>query len=588
MEIVRGDMTDEHSIVRSLQEVQAVVHLAAATSEQVHDKKHAWDVNVGGAKRLVDSCKKGKVKRLIVVSSESCKRKVRGVYAETKARADEIFMKSSLEVTIIRPTLVYGFGGRGLFAKMKEYIETLPIVPIIGDGNVRLSPTHVEDVSFAILQALKKNKSIGKDYDLTGAEYLTFNRFVEEIMSALTIKKKLFHIPFNITFFMMKMLSLVLKNPPITIDNLLGYKQEIISHSNLAKRDLGYKPIGIREGIKKTIFPTTNAKVKKVAIIGLGKMGLLHASIINSIKGAKLVAVMDKNKKQNEQLKSWNIDVPFFTDLDIMCGAMDIQHIIACTPPSVNRSIAEVCAKRNISLFVEKPMAASLKDAEYMQKLFKNKVSAVGYMLLYAPTFAKVKDLLNVVGKIEEVRAEALLSRVFKKHKGWHYTKQSAGGGAVITIASHVLSLLYYYFGLPKTVTAKTFYKYCEVEDAAEASFNYGGFRANLFTSWSKKGYPLLHERIIIKGSKGEMTVDDSSITLDMKKEEAYLKGATRIHKSEIVDSSDIYIGRDGYYLQDKSFIGGRSKTTFKEGLDIQNMINAIYVSASKKKEVLI
>src|SRR3989344_2465917 len=108
MEIVRGDMTDEHSIVRSLQEVQAVVHLAAATSEQVHDKKHAWDVNVGGAKRLVDSCKKGKVKRLIVVSSESCKRKVRGVYAETKARADEIFMKSSLEVTIIRPTLVYG------------------------------------------------------------------------------------------------------------------------------------------------------------------------------------------------------------------------------------------------------------------------------------------------------------------------------------------------------------------------------------------------------------------------------------------------------------------------------------------------
>ena len=61
LEVVYADMRDRSALVHALRAVDVVVHLAAAKN----DEKWSYDVNVGGAERLVEACRLAGCGRII-------------------------------------------------------------------------------------------------------------------------------------------------------------------------------------------------------------------------------------------------------------------------------------------------------------------------------------------------------------------------------------------------------------------------------------------------------------------------------------------------------------------------------------------
>ena len=86
LEWLLGDMRDKKSLVQNTKGVDVVVHLAAAKS----DERESYEINVTGAQNLLEACETNGVKRIINISTISTKLPQKGVYAETKEKADEI------------------------------------------------------------------------------------------------------------------------------------------------------------------------------------------------------------------------------------------------------------------------------------------------------------------------------------------------------------------------------------------------------------------------------------------------------------------------------------------------------------------
>ncbi|MEK6898932.1 MAG: NAD-dependent epimerase/dehydratase family protein [Nanoarchaeota archaeon] len=246
LEILEGDLKNYNSLLESTKNVDIVVHLAAMKS----DEKDSYEVNVNGAKNLVQACKDNKVKLIINISTASTKIKVKGTYAKTKALADEIIMKSSISAITLRPSVVYGDLKNGVFGSLVKY-ASLPLTPIFGDGKCSFRPIYLEDLLKTIEIAIKNKKLYGKTYDIGGPDQVSLNLLIKEIAKNLNSKDKvrIAHIPKSVGFAIAKLLSLLLKKSPITESNILGSTQDVNLDVAKCYSDFNFKPLSLREGI---------------------------------------------------------------------------------------------------------------------------------------------------------------------------------------------------------------------------------------------------------------------------------------------------------------------------------------------------
>ena len=135
----------------------------------------------------------------------------------------------------------------------------------------------------------------------------------------------------------------------------------------------------------------------RTAIIGLGKMGILHSALINTIPQAELVAVCDTNRKLAKYVEKTGLEVSFYSALDQLLDEASPQAVFVCTPPFTHLPLSEKCIERHCDIFAEKPLAESFSSAQKMVALAEKK----GIMLL-SPVDDEVyaygdRDMINSV-----------------------------------------------------------------------------------------------------------------------------------------------------------------------------------------------
>src|SRR4030043_2286639 len=189
--IVYGDLLNKDSLTKSIPQDCVVIHLAA----NPYDPILSYKVNVGGTRNLVEASLKKHVKHFINISSQSTKIRKKGVYAITKNKSDKIVESSNLNYTILKPSLVYGPGYKGLFAKIKGTISLIPFVPIFGNGKTLFNPLHVDDLSFLIEKTINDKSSFKKMYDIGSKKKISYNKFYTLTLKYLGKNAKLIHIP---------------------------------------------------------------------------------------------------------------------------------------------------------------------------------------------------------------------------------------------------------------------------------------------------------------------------------------------------------------------------------------------------------
>jgi nucleoside-diphosphate-sugar epimerase len=221
VEIVGGDVADPRQLIAAAAGAVAIVHMAAATSSGRLDPAIAYRVNVGAASALV-AASRATGARVVVLSTQHVYLPRPGLYGRTKRMADRLLLDSGIPVTVLRPSLVYGPGTRGVFVKLANLVRGLPVVPIVGPGTWRMRPVFLDDLVSVILEVLRRPELAGRVYDVGGPDSVDFNAFVSAIAEAAGRRARPVHLPLPAAFGLAWVMERILPRPPLTTDNVRG------------------------------------------------------------------------------------------------------------------------------------------------------------------------------------------------------------------------------------------------------------------------------------------------------------------------------------------------------------------------------
>ena len=256
LEVVHADMRDAASLRAAMRSVAMVVHLAAAKSDEMESD----DVNVEGAKRLVAACQAAGCRRLINISTLSVKILRKGTYARTKSEAEQVFRSSALEVTTLLPSIVYGEERAGVFGTVMRFVQKLPVVPVLGDGQWVCAPIYIGDVSEAIISCIETDVTRGRSYDLAGPDRMSFDEFIDRLGAALGLRRPKLHIPFGLALAAAQLGTRLVSRCPITVSNVLGSNQDVPIDIEPARRDFGFNPLDFDTGLKAVLGRIPNPR----------------------------------------------------------------------------------------------------------------------------------------------------------------------------------------------------------------------------------------------------------------------------------------------------------------------------------------
>ena len=152
------------------------------------------------------------------------------------------------------------------------------------------------------------------------------------------------------------------------------------------------------------------SKQVNIGVIGVGHLGVHHASHLTKIKNANLVGVFDTNPERAEEI-SKKVNTTIFQSLDSLLDKVEAVSIV--TPTSTHRDVAEKCIKKGKHVFIEKPITSNFKDAEYLIELSKkhNVIIQVGHIERFNPALLALSNLEIDPKYIEVHRMAPFMSR---------------------------------------------------------------------------------------------------------------------------------------------------------------------------------
>src|SRR5688572_26097270 len=135
----------------------------------------------------------------------------------------------------------------------------------------------------------------------------------------------------------------------------------------------------------------------RVAVIGLGKLGLLHAGLANGLPGSRLVAVADPSSTALAAVSAHRPDIRTHSNHHDLLAAGEIDAVAIATPTGLHVPIAIDCVRAGLPIFIEKPLSTSAEQARPLLDALAQRpvVNMVGYMGRYAETFAKAKEIVD-------------------------------------------------------------------------------------------------------------------------------------------------------------------------------------------------
>jgi uncharacterized protein YbjT (DUF2867 family) len=174
VQTVEADVHDDAQLARLVDGCDAVVNLVAI----LHGSEAAFErVHVALPRRLAAACRAAGVRRVVHVSALGVAPGAPSRYLRSKARGEQALRDAALDLTVLRPSVIFGAADRflNLFAALQA---AAPVVPLAGAGS-RYQPVWVEDVAAAIVACLVRPGTIGRTIECCGPKEVTLRQLVE-------------------------------------------------------------------------------------------------------------------------------------------------------------------------------------------------------------------------------------------------------------------------------------------------------------------------------------------------------------------------------------------------------------------------
>lgn len=271
--IMYGSVTDEAVLKEALAGVEVVHHLAAAFRKVNMADRVYTEVNQGGMRKLLELAQQAGVKKVVYCSTqgvhgnidnppgdEDSPIKPEDYYQFSKHQGEEVaaeFMAKGMDITILRPTALYGPGDPGRFLMMYKQVQR-GFFPFFGDGSAFYHPVYVENFVDAHELAAEKPEAKGRTYIIADAEYYHIRDIVKMIGDVMGKPDfKMFCLPFWPLYAVSAVVEFLYKplpwDPPLFRRRADWFRQNRAFKIDRARKELGYEPkVGLRDGLART------------------------------------------------------------------------------------------------------------------------------------------------------------------------------------------------------------------------------------------------------------------------------------------------------------------------------------------------
>jgi nucleoside-diphosphate-sugar epimerase len=256
IKIFKGDIRDKNILEKIVNEIDVIIHTAAALP--LYSKDDIFSTDIDGTKNLLLIAKEKSVKRFIHISStavygipdhhpiyEDDKLDGVGYYGQAKIEAEKIclqFRNQGLCVPILRPKSFIGPERLGVFALLYDWAKDGKNFPMIGSGNNRYQLLDVEDLCEAINLCIKLPESIVNDTFNIGAKIFgTMKDDYQAVLDYAGFGKKIIPLPEKPIIATLKILEALKLSPLYKWVYETASKDSFVSIEK-AEKILGFNP----------------------------------------------------------------------------------------------------------------------------------------------------------------------------------------------------------------------------------------------------------------------------------------------------------------------------------------------------------
>lgn len=271
-DVVLGSVADRETVERATEGADVVFHLAAAFREIDAPDEVYWRVNVDGTRYVLEAAEAHSVPKVVYCSTQGVHGHVddppgdedtpiepEDYYQYTKHQGElacQEFIDRGMDVTIVRPTAIYGPGDPGRWLMLFRMAQKGRFL-MFGDGETTYHPVYIDNLVDLFLLAAEKPEASGRTYIGGDERYYTLNDIVRMVGEAIDVDVDIVHLPFWPLWLASAAVEFACKpfgiEPPLFRRRADWFRQVRAFRIDRAKRELGYEPkVGLAEGLRRT------------------------------------------------------------------------------------------------------------------------------------------------------------------------------------------------------------------------------------------------------------------------------------------------------------------------------------------------
>jgi len=245
----------------------------------------------------------------------------------------------------------------------------------------------------------------------------------------------------------------------------------------------------------------------RIALLGCGRIAQrIHLPTLAALGNGELVAVAETDPQTRARSLAGRPTVAAFADYRELLDRCPVDATVICLPPALHAEAAIACFERGLHVYVEKPLAATVDQADAVIRAWKRAgtVGAIGHNLRFHPLVLQLRDAIarGEVGKV--IGALTVFGASLRALPDWKRRRES-GGGVLLDLVTHHVDLLRFVLGAEVAEVTATLRTVETEDDTAALTLRFeNGPVASLFASL----VAVEEDRVAIYGEDGGRVFD--------------------------------------------------------------------------------
>ena len=240
IEKVVGDIHDPSDLLRLVSGADRVLHIAG----------------IRDTLPLMEAIEKAGVKGHIVLVHTtgiySRFRMASGEYKEIEQKLQS-YLDRGLNVTILRPTMIFGDMCDRNIHKFIRMVDALPVMPQVRGGQAKIQPVNARDLGRAYYQCVMKDSLPELDYVVSGSRQLSLRELCSLIGIYLGKKTRFVNVPTMAVAGSMWLVKQATGGRVDYVEKALRLSEDRVFSHEKASRDFGFEPEPFEFGLKREV-----------------------------------------------------------------------------------------------------------------------------------------------------------------------------------------------------------------------------------------------------------------------------------------------------------------------------------------------